>query len=104
MNKNILGRLASGISLIILLIIASYISNALLRAVIVFIFSVIFDLVVEIIEYAVYKKSDLLSCLKEIKADKNKSQKQASFLTLIFVPVFKTAAVLILSVFIDFKF
>ena len=104
MNENYLSKIISGISLILLMIIASYINNILVRLVVVFILSIILDLTIEIINYIIYKKADFILCLKEIKTEKDKKQKQANILILFFLPIFQTITVIILSVFIKFKF
>ncbi len=104
MNKNYLSKILPGISIILLMIIASYINNILVRIVGVFILSIIFDLAIEIIDYAIYKENDLILCLKEIKTEKDKKQKQANIIMLLVVPFLETITVIIITAFIKFKF
>ncbi len=104
MNKNYLSKILPGISIILLMIIASYINNILVRIVGVFILSIIFDLAIEIIDYAIYKENDLILCLKEIKTKKDKKQKQANIIMLLVVPFLETITVIIITAFIKFKF
>ncbi len=104
MNKKCLIKIFDKIFLMLLMIIASYINNILVRIVGVFILSIIFVLAIEIIEYTIYKKTDFILCIKEIKTEKDKKHKQANIIMLFVIPFLETIMVIIITAFIKFKF
>lgn len=103
MSKSNSNKIIYSISMIFLMIIASYINNILIRIIGVFILAILFDLAIEILEYTIYKNTGFILCLKEILTEKNIKQKQANIISLLFVPFFQTITVIILSVVINLK-
>lgn len=98
--KEIIHKILYLITLILLFSMAYYVNNIFLRIVLVFIAAIIANLVIEVFNHLVFKKSELFLIINMIKTKPGKSQKTTDILTLFYIPIFQSISVIILSVFV----
>jgi len=100
MKKEKLKTILNTITLLILIIIARYLENIFIRVLVVFIASVILDLIYEIFKNNILKENDFFDIIKSIKNETDIKEKQANIITILFLPVIQTISVIVISFFI----